>query len=136
MEGEGVASERVARRWFQSFNTGEENTKDLPRSGKTKLCNIENIRRVFFNKIRKKYSMLSEELGASKDTIHRQIKTLGKSYRSCRSVPHELTPQKVQRIMNICRQLIGNPMDERFIRRIAIYDEELVYYRNPNASKQ
>ena len=28
------------------FNTGEENTKDLPCSGRPKLCDIENIRRV------------------------------------------------------------------------------------------
>ena len=32
---------------------------------------------------------LSEELGESKDTIHSQIETLGKSYKSCRSVRHE-----------------------------------------------
>ena len=43
MEGEGVVSERVAQR----FNTGEENTKDLPRSRRPKLLwDIENIRRV------------------------------------------------------------------------------------------
>ena len=40
---------------------------------------------------------LSEELSASKDTTHHQIKTLGKSYRSCKSVSHELTPQQAQR---------------------------------------
>ena len=32
VEGEGVVSERVAQRWFQCFNTGEERTKGLPRS--------------------------------------------------------------------------------------------------------
>ena len=45
---------------------------------------------------------LSEELGASKDTILRQVKTLVKSYRSCKSVPHELTPQQAQRRVDIC----------------------------------
>ena len=39
----------------------------------------------FRKKIRKKSTRrLSEELGESKDTINRQIKTLGKSYRNCR----------------------------------------------------
>ena len=46
--------------------------------------------------LQKSISRLSEELGASKDTIHCQIKTLRKSYRSCGSVPHELTPQQAQ----------------------------------------
>ena len=45
MEGEGFVSERVGQRWFQRFNTGEENTKDLPRSGRSKLWDIENLRR-------------------------------------------------------------------------------------------
>ena len=58
---------------------------------------------------------LSEELGASKGTIHRQIKILEKTYRSCISVPHTLTPQEAQLRMDICRQFIGNPMDDRSI---------------------
>ena len=37
VEGEDVISEHVAQRWFQHFNTGDENTKDLPHSGKPKL---------------------------------------------------------------------------------------------------
>ena len=56
----------------------------------------------------KRTRRLLEELGASKDTIHRQVKTLDKSYRSCRFVPHELT-QQAQRRADICSQLIGNP---------------------------
>ena len=46
MEGEGVVIERVAQQWFQHFNTGEENTKDLPRSGRPKLQDMKNIRSV------------------------------------------------------------------------------------------
>ena len=33
----GVLIERVAQLWFQRFNTGEENTKDLACSGRHKL---------------------------------------------------------------------------------------------------
>ena len=57
--------------------------------------------------------------------IHRQIKTLGKSYRNCRSVSHELTPQQAQGRVDICRQLIGNTVDDRFIRRIVICDNSV-----------
>ena len=34
VEGEGVVSERVTQRWYQHFNTEEENTKYLPCSGR------------------------------------------------------------------------------------------------------
>ena len=67
---------------------------------------------------------LSEDLGASKDIIHRMINTFGKSYKRCRSLRHELTPQEPQRREDTCRQLIGNPMDDRFIRRIVIWDKD------------
>ena len=43
MNGEIVVSERAVQRWFQHFNAGEENTKHLPRSGRPKLWDIENI---------------------------------------------------------------------------------------------
>ena len=79
---------------------------------------------------------LSEELGASKDTIHREIKTFGKSYRNCGSLPHELKTQQAQRGVDICRHLISNPMDDRFIRRIVTCDEKWVYYCSPDALKQ
>ena len=88
---EGVIGECVAQQWFQRFNTGEENTKNLPYSGRPKLWDIENMRRVLKENPQKSIRRLSEEVGASKYTIHRQIRTLGKSYRSCRSVPREMT---------------------------------------------
>ena len=79
MEGQGIVSERVAQRWFQRFNTGEENTKDLSLSGRPKLWDIENIRRIFKEILQKRVRKLSEKLGASQDTINRHIKTFGKS---------------------------------------------------------
>ena len=44
MDGEGVISEHVAQQWFQCFNTGKGNTKDLPHSGRPKLWDIGNTR--------------------------------------------------------------------------------------------
>ena len=130
VEWEGVLSERVTQRWFQNFNTGEEKTGDLLFSGRCELWDIQNIRRVLKENSKKNTSRLWEELASLKDTIHRQINILGKSCRSCRSVPHELTPQLAQRIADtrIFRQLIGNPMYGRFIRRIATCDEKWVNY--------
>ena len=82
-------------------------TKDLPHSGAFKLWDIKDIRRVLEENPQKSTCRPSEELGASKDTIHRKIKTLEKSYRSCRSVPHELTPQEAQcRVISIVSLLV------------------------------
>ena len=69
-----------------------------------------------WKKIRKKVLV-----GCQKNLVHLKIPyiarlTRGKSYKCCRSVPRELTPQQAQCRVDICRQLIGNPVDDRFIR--------------------
>ena len=79
---------------------------------------------------------LNQENWAYRGSNPGPLKTLGKSCRSCRSVSHELTPQQAQHRVDICRQLIGNPEDNRFIRRIVPCYEKYVYYHNPDASKQ
>ena len=107
-----------------NVSTLEKKTKDLPYPGRPKLWDIENIRRVLEENLQTSTHGLSEELGASIDTMHRLIKALGKSYRSCRCVYYELTPQQAQRRVDICRQLISNPMDDRFITRIVICDDK------------
>ena len=79
-------------------------------------------------------------VACQKNLMHKKmsyiIPKLAKSYRSCMSVLYELTPQHAQRRVGICRQLIDNPMDDRFIRRTVTCGEESVYYHNSDTSKQ
>ena len=89
----------------------------------------------FWKKISKSTRRLSEERDASIHIIHCHIKTLGKSCRRYKSIPHELTPQKAQRRVDICRQLIGNPLYDRFMRGIVTCDEKWVHYRIPDVLK-
>ena len=124
------------RRTTMAPTCREENTKDLPRSWRSKLWDVDNIHRVLEEHPQESTRRLAEELGALKDTIHHHIKTLEKSYRRCRSVPHELTPQQAQHRGDICHRLISNPMNDGFISRIVTHDEKWVYYCNPDASKQ
>ena len=67
VEGEGVVIDCVAQQWFQRFNTGEENTKNLQRAGRPKLCDIENIAE-FWKKIRKIVLV-----GSQKNFVHQKI---------------------------------------------------------------
>ena len=53
VEGDGVVSERMVQRWFQRFNTGEENTKDLQHSERKKY-GILRIYAEFWKRIRNK----------------------------------------------------------------------------------
>ena len=68
VEGEGVVSQHVAQSWFQCFNTGEENTKDLPHCRRPKLWDIEKIIR-----IKKKKSGKKSTRSCQKNLVHQNI---------------------------------------------------------------
>jgi hypothetical protein len=57
---------------------------------------------------------LSDTLGPSKSTIHCHLTALGKIYKSCRFVPHELTAEQTQRRVEFCRKLLHLPKDHNF----------------------
>ena len=99
---------------FQRFNTGEENIKELPRSGRPELWDIENIRRVLEENPQKVL------IGSQKNLVNQNIpyiarlRHLENHTEAVVSVPHELTNQQAERRVNICRQLIDNPKDDRY----------------------
>ena len=47
-----------------------------------------------------------------------------------------MVPLQAQCRVDIYRQLIGNPVDNRFIRRTVTCGEKWVYYPNPDSSKE
>jgi hypothetical protein len=79
---------------------------------------------------------LSDTLGSSKSTIHRHLTALGKIYRSCRVVSHELTVKQAQQQLEFCHKLLQLLKDHRFIKRIVNCDEKWIYLNNPNLQKQ
>ena len=60
LERESFGSERVAQSCLQRLNTGEENNKDLPSSGRPKLWDIENICRILEENPHKSTCRLSD----------------------------------------------------------------------------
>jgi histone-lysine N-methyltransferase SETMAR len=79
---------------------------------------------------------LSAALGTPGDTVRRHLYQLDMVRRNCHKVPHDLTAEQAQRHKTICQELLTNPMDERFLKRIITCDEKWVYYKNPDLRKQ
>ena len=109
--------------------------KSLSRSGRSKLWDIENNLRGLEENLQTALVGWQKNFSALKDTIYRQIKTLGIQTEAVDPVPQELTSPHAQSRVDICRQFISNPINDRIIRRI-MCDEQWVYYLNPDASKQ
>ena len=75
-------------------------------------------------------------VGCQKNLVHQKIPyiaILRHLENHPEAVSHELTPQ---RRVHICRQLISNLVNDTFIKRIVTCDENWVYYRDPDATKQ
>jgi len=53
-----------------------------------------------------------------------------------RQDPHELTDAQAERRVQVCQQLLENPLDDRFWRRIVTGDEKWIFLRNPDKRKQ
>ena len=120
MEGEGVVSDRVAQRWFQRFSTGEENTKDLHVLENQNYW-IFGIYAEFWKKIRKQ-----RLVGCQKNLVHQTVLYVARLRHlanHAEAVRHELTPQQAKRRVDVCRQLICNPMDDRFMRIVTCHEK-------------
>lgn len=79
---------------------------------------------------------LSAELGCSKSSVSLHLKALGKVNRRCREVPHALTKEQENKRVEICRKLLQNLLDERYIKRIITCDEKWIFFNNPDKSNQ
>ena len=136
MEGEEVVSVRTAQKWFKKFSEGHTDLRDEPRSDRPMTVNTEAIRAAVEANSSTSTRRLSAELDIPQTSVVRHLKAIGKVNRRCREVPHDLTENQAQNRVDICRKLLQNPRDDRFIRRIVTYNEKWVYFNNPDKQNQ
>ena len=136
IEGQGSLSVHTTRKWFKRFKEGDTSLKDKQRSGRPSTTDNEVLRELIEANPSTSTRRLSGETGVSQSTIVRHLHELGKVNRRCREVPHELNEKQAERRVEVCRQLLQNPRDERFIRRIVTCDEKWIYFSNPNKENQ
>lgn len=136
VEGEGVVNKTTAAEWFKRFNEGDTSLQDKPRSGRPSTVDNEALLEAVKNQPATSNRILSAELGPHYSTIDRHLQHLGLHNRRCREIPHDLTPAQAQRRKDICQQLLANPQDARFWKRIVTGDEKWIYLSNPYKDNQ
>ena len=136
IEGEGVIKLRKAQLWFKNFNGGNSSLSRKKGSGRPFAGNSEALRAIVESNPCISTRQLSAAVGPSQSSIVRHLKKINKVNRRCREVPHELTPNNIQRRIEICRNLLQNPLDERFFKRIVTCDEKWIYFHNENNQNQ
>jgi hypothetical protein len=129
-------NERTVQRWFKQFVSGNLSLEDGQRLGRPRIWDSEATKEAAEQQPSTRTRRLSDTLGPSKSIIHRHITGLGKIYKSCRVVPHDLTAEQAQRRVKFCRKLLQLPKDHRFIKRTVTCDDKCIYLNNPDLQKQ
>jgi hypothetical protein len=136
VEGEDALNEFTGQGWFKQFASGNLSLEDEQLPGRPRIWDNEATREAAEHQPSTSTCRLSDTLGPSKSIIHRHLTALGKIYKSCRVVPHELTAEQAQRRVEFCRKLLQLPSDHCFIKRIVTCDEKWIYLNNPHLQKQ
>jgi hypothetical protein len=111
-------NERTTERWFKRFVSGNLSLEDEQLPGRPRIWDSEATKEVSEQQPSTSTRRLSDTLGPSKSNIHSHLTALGKMYKSCTIVPHELTAEQAQRRVEFCRKLLQLQKDHRFIKII------------------
>jgi hypothetical protein len=136
VEGEGAMNERTAQWWFKRFASGNLSLEDEQRPGQPRIWESEATKEAAEQQPSTSTCRLSDTLGPSKSTIHSHLTALGKIYKSCRVVPHELTVEQAQRRVEFCCKFLRLLKDHHFSKRIVTCDKKWIYLNNPDLQKQ
>jgi hypothetical protein len=102
----------MAQWWFKWFASGNLSLKDEQHLGQPRIWDSEVTKEAAEQQPSTSTHRLSNILGPSKSTTHCHLTALGKIYKSCRVVPHELTAEQVSNELNFvvnsfsCRKTI------------------------------
>jgi hypothetical protein len=99
-------NERTAQRWFKQFASGNLSLEDEQRPGRTRIWDSEATKEAAEQQNINKYAQIISHTWPSKSTIHSHLTVIGKIYKSCKIVLHELTVEQAQRRVEFCHKLL------------------------------
>ena len=115
---------------------GDFDFEDKPRSDQRSILDEENLRAALEDEPSSNTRDLADELGVAQRTVVNYLHKFDFVYKKPRQDPHELTEAQGIRCVEVCRQLLDNPLNDRFWKRIVICDEKLVFLVNRHRSRR
>jgi histone-lysine N-methyltransferase SETMAR len=134
--GDRTVGESTVRERFREFKAGNEELTDRPRSGRPTELDDEDLISGLENEPSSSSRELAAELGVSHTTVLTHLHQLDFVHKKPRQDPHELTEAQANKRVEICRQLLQNPLNDRFWKRIVTSDEKWVFLVNHDRSKR
>ncbi|CAF3604311.1 unnamed protein product [Rotaria socialis] len=136
-EGEGTAHYTTVSRWYKRFDSGDLNLEDQPRSGRPSTLGNADLQAALEDEPSSSSRELASILGASShQTVLNLLHQMDFVHKKPRQDPYELTEAQAKHHVEVCRQLLENPLDDRFSKPIVTSDEKWVYLVNHNRQKR
>lgn len=136
IEGPDQIKHSTARRWFAKFNSSDTSLKRKTGSGRSATLEDDALQSYVESDPSLSTRQLADSLSSSKSTIHRHLRAMGKKYRAPQIDPYELTEAQASKRLQVCQQLLNNPLDDRFFKTIVAMDEKWILLNNPNKKWQ
>ncbi|CAF4482611.1 unnamed protein product [Rotaria sp. Silwood2] len=124
VEGEGTIGKTAAIKWLKRFADGDFDFEDKPRSGRPSVLDEEDLRAALEDEPSSNTRDLADELGVAQRTVVHYLHKCDFVHKKPRQDPQELTEAQAIRHVEICRQLLDNPLDDRFWKHIVTCDEK------------
>ena len=136
VEGEATVGKTAAIKWFRRFNDGDFDLGDRLRSGRPPELADDEMLDALDDMPASSTRELAAVLSVGKTTVHRHLQQQDFVPKKPRQDPHELTEAQACRRAEMCRQLLGYPLDDRFWKRIVTSDEKWIFMVNHNRQRR
>ncbi|XP_023237751.1 histone-lysine N-methyltransferase SETMAR-like [Centruroides sculpturatus] len=134
--GSGVISDRVVRKWFTKFRSGDFSLKDDERPGRSSDFDDDVLKALIEQNPRQTTRELAEKLHTSQSTINRHLQKLGKVSKLGVWVPHNLSERNKADRRSIAATLLSWQKEESFLAKIVTGDEKWITYENVIRKRQ
>jgi histone-lysine N-methyltransferase SETMAR len=112
-KGKGATNKSAAGRWFQRFNVGNFDLEDKPRSGRPTKLDNDDLLAVLEDEPSLSAREVATEHGVSHTAVLTHLHQLKFVHKKPRQDPHQLTEAQANKRVEICRQLLDNPLNDR-----------------------
>ena len=117
-------SERDAQLWFKKFREGQYDLEDLPRSGRPREINDDEIMDLVEGDTTISLRSCADILGCSYTAVENRLKELGKTWRYGVIVPHEFTADQLQARVDSCKRNLESHRNMSWLSNIITADEK------------
>lgn len=127
---------RVAHFWYKKFKNGHDDLNDEERCGRLSELDDDLLKNAIEANTSLSCRELADQFDVCSETVRTHLKSIGKTWKLSRWVPHKLTELNKLNRFNICASLLARNACEGFVDYILTCDEKWVWYTNTRRGHQ